>query len=103
LVETEEADTDRRYRLLETVRDYAAAKLDTAGEIDSVRRCHALFFAGRSAKIGAGIATREGVRWHQQLDADLADIEVAVRWALERRDQTLAISLVAPLAEGVLP
>jgi predicted ATPase len=34
-----------RYRLLETIREYAREKLAESGEEDQVRRKHALYFA----------------------------------------------------------
>ena len=39
------ARTEARYRLLETTRAYAHAKLDAAGEVDATARKHALYYA----------------------------------------------------------
>src|SRR5215212_2875798 len=44
LVLVTEQDGETRYRLLETVRQYAAEKLEQAGEADGVRRRHAQYY-----------------------------------------------------------
>jgi hypothetical protein len=101
LVERAESHDDSRYRLLESIREYATVRLHSAGEQEAVQRRHAEVFALRAGSIGAGIASPNGLRWHRQLDADLADITAAVRWAVHHGEEGSAISLVAPLAAGV--
>lgn len=51
---------DRRFRLLEPVREYAAARLDAAGETAQARRRHATYVAG------LGQAARQGLRGADQ-------------------------------------
>src|SRR5262249_48095335 len=43
---TEEGETGRRYRLLETVREYAQKRLGESGEEEQARRRHLAYFLG---------------------------------------------------------
>jgi predicted ATPase/DNA-binding SARP family transcriptional activator len=85
-----------RYRLLETIRDYAAERLDEAGESEPLRRAHAEWFLGvvRSA-------TADYVRFEPRqqreglvaLDAERDNLNAALQWAL-----TAGSDLALPLA-----
>lgn len=67
-----------RYRMLETLRHYAAERLDDAGERDGVRARHAAYFAELAAGSEArlrGTAQRATVR---QLRAELPNLRAAL-------------------------
>ena len=87
------ADTSEdkaRYRLLDTTRAYAHAKLDAAGEVDATARKHALYYAelldlfkARNRKLGEFGAehianARTGLEW---CFSAAGDAELAVRLA----------------------
>src|SRR4029079_15687212 len=53
---TDELDAETtRYRLLETLREYAADRLDEAGTSDEWRRRHASYCADLAASMGPGL------------------------------------------------
>ncbi|MFL1431013.1 MULTISPECIES: ATP-binding protein [unclassified Nocardiopsis] len=92
--EPRRADAPPRYRLLETVRAYAAERLADAGEAEAVRDAHAhrvrdLWRAAdpllRGPRQGEVIA-----RLHDENDGFAA----AMRWAVERRDVPLVLDLI---------
>ena len=79
LVVTENVSTAMRYRLLETMRQYAAERLDESGDADVVRDRHRDYFLGRAELLGA---LPEG--GHERL-VDWADNELDnVRASYER-------------------
>src|SRR6266542_4489997 len=51
LVAADTAGDQARFRLLEVVRQYAAARLDSSGELSERQRRHALWFAGRAESL----------------------------------------------------
>jgi predicted ATPase/DNA-binding XRE family transcriptional regulator len=60
LVMTDRRDGAIRYRLLETIREYATERLDASGQAPEVRRRHAAYFRSR---LDMGGITRRGV-WY---------------------------------------
>src|SRR4029453_14626655 len=54
LVQADAAGSETRYRLLETVRQYAQEHLDDSGETDSMRAAHASWGAESVAELMAG-------------------------------------------------
>ncbi|HET7403192.1 MAG TPA: tetratricopeptide repeat protein, partial [Usitatibacter sp.] len=80
LVEKSLVETDafgERYRLLETVRQYAAEKLEGSGEASAVRGRHVAFYlsfvlAARSQAVGPAQA-----EWLQRLDRELENLLAA--------------------------
>jgi hypothetical protein len=86
LVLAERSGAESRYRLLETVRQYAAERLAAAGESEVVRRRHAAHFVVRAEAASAARyqPTRDALA--AALHADLDNIRAALRWSSERDD-----------------
>jgi predicted ATPase/DNA-binding SARP family transcriptional activator len=84
---------DGRYRMLQTLWQYAREQLVDAGEAEILRRRHAHHFleAARRAepalRSGAAITTRE------QLSADLENVWAALDWLVEDGDTEAAVDL----------
>ena len=86
LVLAERSGAETRYRLLETVRQYAAERLAAAGESEVVRRRHAAHFVVRAEAASAARyqPTRDALA--AALHAELDNIRAALRWSSERDD-----------------
>jgi non-specific serine/threonine protein kinase len=86
-----------RYRLLETIRQYAAGRLEESGEAEETGRRHAAAFLSLAERASA-FQRRPGLAaWLERLEAAHDDIRQALRW-YRRRDQALWIRLVLSLA-----
>ena len=99
LVSTEESEAATRYRLLETVRQYALEKLAESGEAEAVRTRHRDHYL----LVAAGLepAGREEVeRRLDRVEADIDNLRAAFQWSLERlgRRGGAAAGVVAPAA-----
>jgi predicted ATPase len=74
-----------RFRLLDTMRDYAAERLRTELDAEAVRRSHAQFFfslAGQAdAHLGAGARQHE---WLVRLDSEHDNLRAALQWYNDR-------------------
>jgi predicted ATPase/DNA-binding CsgD family transcriptional regulator/DNA-binding XRE family transcriptional regulator len=86
-----------RFAMLETLRSFAAARLDEAGEAAQVRRAHAVHFARLAADSEEGMAGPEMAAWTRRLEAALADLDVALQWADENDGTDLGLTMSAAL------
>jgi predicted ATPase len=73
-----------RYRLLETVRHYSAARLDADGESDAVREAHARYYINFAARQIERLLTPEDFEAFERLELELANISTAADWLVGR-------------------
>lgn len=85
-----------RYRLLETVRQYALEKLDESGEADEVRARHRDYYTAMAAALDAPAATGHQRRV-EQTESELDNLRAAFAWSRERGDIELALQLASSL------
>ncbi|SDF07333.1 Predicted ATPase [Blastococcus aurantiacus] len=90
-----EPDAAPRYRVLEPIRQYAAARLQQAGEADAVADRAADFFAGLAARARTGLRTAEQAGWLDALSRDHDNLGAALRRLLDRGDPRTAATLLA--------
>ena len=88
----EDGASGRRFRLLETVRQYAQEKLSQAGEADRVARRHAEHYLGLMRAGNARLLTPTGDPNEQQallaaLEADHTNVRAALTWAWSAGDR----------------
>ena len=88
LVVAEPADGALRYRLLETIRQFAAERLIESGgsEADELSQAHCRYFLSVAEAAGAKFAGREQVRWIRRLNAEQGNIWRAVDYAAATAD-----------------
>jgi tetratricopeptide (TPR) repeat protein len=73
-----------RYRLLETVRQYAAERLRDAGEAGAARAAHAAFFVAFAERAEPHLFAGAGdAGWVARVRAELANLRAAAAWAAE--------------------
>ena len=92
------ADTDPpRFRMLETIREYALERLREAGEEHETSARHARFHAALVTDVAPHLAQAEQARWLARLDAEDADLRAALRWAIKACEADLALGMAAAL------
>jgi len=74
-----------RLRLLETLREFAAAQLEDMSDHHEVATRHAAWFAQLSRVSAPGFFGPEEARYLSAVSADLDNLRVALRWAGEQR------------------
>ena len=67
LVVAERQMDKTRYRLLETIRDYAWERLEETGETQRVSMRHATHFLTLAQEVGKGLQGRDEVAWMQRI------------------------------------
>jgi predicted ATPase/class 3 adenylate cyclase len=88
---------ETRYRLLETVRQYAQDRLVDAGEADLVRRRHADWCRSIAVQVDDLLLGAEYQAWSRRLEADHDNFRAAMTWALEHDEGDLALEIAAGL------
>jgi predicted ATPase/class 3 adenylate cyclase/DNA-binding CsgD family transcriptional regulator len=85
-----------RYRLLETVRQYALEKLGESGEADAVRSRHCDHYTSIAALLDAPARTDYEARL-VQAEIEMDNLRNALGWNLENRDTERALALASSL------
>jgi non-specific serine/threonine protein kinase len=75
-------EADTRYRLLETVRQYALARLAASGEADSVRRRHAEYYVALAERDGPRATNIVSPAWLDRMELELGNLRAALAWSL---------------------
>ncbi len=83
LVLADEQGAGVRYRLLETIRQYARDKLLEAGEAEDVRNRHLAHFLGLAEAVEPGLYGRDMIASLDRLEAEQDNLRAAMEWALE--------------------
>ncbi|WP_146108319.1 BTAD domain-containing putative transcriptional regulator [Actinokineospora auranticolor] len=90
VVADEGRDGRVRYRMLETVRAYAAERLTEYGDGDRVRAGYCAYFLDLLAEAEPYLRGAEQVRWLARLLADHENLLAALRYAIAARDADVA-------------
>jgi predicted ATPase len=98
LVVVDEDEDGARYRLGETIRQYAQERLEATGEAPDVRRCHADHYVARAEAAGPRLRAREQIATARGTARDLDNFRAALDWAAETSSADTALRLVASLA-----
>jgi predicted ATPase/class 3 adenylate cyclase len=77
-----------RYRLLETIRQYAQEKLAAAGEADSARQQHAHYYLHYAVLANKEFLGPEALGWLQRLEAEHDNLRAALAWAVASEPET---------------
>ncbi|UCF28099.1 MAG: hypothetical protein JSW42_16005 [Chloroflexota bacterium] len=89
---------EARYRMLETIREYASEKLAEAGEETVVRDNHLNFFVLLAEEAEPELFRPDQVLWLNRLETEHENLRAAAAWSLERKVGTAALRLVGALS-----
>ena len=97
LVLAEGQDGQMRYRLLETLRQYAEEELRGAGEEAVLRGRHGEWFLDLAERAELGLVGPEQTAWLERLEREHDNLRGALRWAVEHREAETGLRLGAGL------
>jgi predicted ATPase/class 3 adenylate cyclase len=92
-----EEDGSTRYRLLETIRQYAQEQLEASGDTASVRTSHLEHYLAVAEAAGPHLRNRDQIAWSALLARETDNFRAALDWAVEASLDDQALRLVAPL------
>jgi predicted ATPase/class 3 adenylate cyclase len=101
LVQADESGHTQRYRLLETMRDYAAVRLAKRADEDLARatRAHRDWFLRLAEDAEPHLRGPGEVEWTERLDGELDNLRVALATCLSDPDPAFGLRLADALAE----
>jgi predicted ATPase/DNA-binding transcriptional LysR family regulator len=88
---------DDRFSMLETVREFAQARLDESGELDELRRRHAEQMLSLAERARQFARTTEEKPWIDRLTLDLDNFRASFEYALETGDTALGLTTAEAL------
>ena len=97
LIADDEGETTR-YRLLETIRQYALEHLDASGDTEDVRTRHLRYFVEFAAQAGPALMSADELTWEARTRPEIENLRAAMAWAIETEDPAAALQLAAPFS-----
>ena len=82
LLVVEGDDDERRYRLLESTREYALERLDEAGEREAACTRHLKYFAERARETDLSYWKMDSDLWTSSIRRDIENLRAAINWSL---------------------
>ncbi|MFG2318199.1 BTAD domain-containing putative transcriptional regulator [Streptomyces tendae] len=92
-----EVDGEPRYRMLETVRLFALAKLRATDRPEWTQSRHAEYFLAVAEEAEPHLRRHEQIAWLRRLTCEHDEFSAALNWAVEHDRGEIAIRLVAAL------
>jgi predicted ATPase/class 3 adenylate cyclase len=86
-----------RFRLLESIRQYAQEQLESDGETSELRRRHAEYYAAWSGESRTHLRGRDHQEWTDAAVRDVDNFRAVMDWAVEEGSADHALRLVAPM------
>ena len=97
LVVVDEDSHGARYRLLETIRQYAQERLEASGDAASVRRRHAERYVEVAEQAAPHLRGSDQIASAAEVARETDNFRAALDWAAETASPDLALRMVAPL------
>jgi non-specific serine/threonine protein kinase len=82
------APDEPRYRMLETIRQYALEKLTERGTVADARDCHLDYFCELAERAEPQLQSTGQVMWFNRLESELDNVRAALDWTLAPGDVT---------------
>jgi predicted ATPase/DNA-binding CsgD family transcriptional regulator len=90
--------TQARYRLLETIREYALEKLEEAGEITQLRDHHLDFFLSQAEEAAPKLQNAYQQLWLNWIESEIDNLRAALTWSLKSGRIESGLRLATALA-----
>lgn len=88
-------DLEPRFRMFETIREYALGKLAEGGEAANLARRHAQFYGSYMQPITARLYTSDTMRYLRRMGEEHDNLRAALAWAVEPgNDVRVAVAIV---------
>ena len=97
LVQVEEAEGEARYRLLESIRQYARDRLLETGYVETIRNLHLDYFARFAQEANSQLIGPAQRAWARRLGIEHDNLRAALDWALTNEPDT-ALEIAGDLA-----
>jgi predicted ATPase/transcriptional regulator with XRE-family HTH domain len=93
LVQVLDAGDERRFGMLETIREFGLERLAAAGDGPELRRRHTAWCLALAERAEPELTGPDQARWLARLDAEHANLRAALGWAHDQHDAETALRL----------
>jgi predicted ATPase/DNA-binding XRE family transcriptional regulator len=94
----DQEDAQPRFAMLETIREFAAGRLESSGEAEEVRRAHALFYLALAEATQPEMFVNTPQEWWwTRLEEEHDNLRAALRWAIRSREEDTAARMALAL------
>jgi predicted ATPase/transcriptional regulator with XRE-family HTH domain len=90
-------DGEPRLRMLETLREFALARLVEEGEAEAAQRAHAEYFLDLAERAEPELTGPAQAAWLARLDAEQDNLRGALTWTLRERNERASLRLAGAL------
>jgi predicted ATPase/class 3 adenylate cyclase len=97
LRQTNDETGSPRFAMLETIREFAQERLDTAGELDAVRRAHAAYFLDLAEAAAPELTGVDQAIWLDRLSSEHDNLRAALSSLDQLAEATLLLRLAGSL------
>lgn len=91
--------TERRFTMLETIREYAREQLRTQADEAALHLRHAAYYRALLQEANLQLRTPAQVAWVARLNREHPNMQAALAWAMEQQQGELAVELTAAAAQ----
>jgi predicted ATPase/transcriptional regulator with XRE-family HTH domain len=91
----DDAQEEPRYRMLDTIREYAAEQLEAAGELDELQRRHSAHYVQLAERAELALQDRDQRVWYPRLEWEHDNLRAALDWLLRAGEAELSLRLAA--------
>jgi predicted ATPase/DNA-binding CsgD family transcriptional regulator len=99
LVNVDKQGGETRYRMLETIRQYAFGRLEESDEVEMVRKLHAEFFVALAKCFQSNMTSTEMKALFACFDTEQDNFRGAMSWARANGDAEIGLTIVCGLGE----
>ncbi|HEX5040796.1 MAG TPA: adenylate/guanylate cyclase domain-containing protein [Candidatus Limnocylindria bacterium] len=97
LRQTDGADGEPRFTMLETIREFAEERSIERGRREVLRRAHAQAFADFASEAAGQVMGHDKRAWLDRLEDEHDNLRAAIGWAIETGEAELALRVTASL------
>lgn len=97
LVRLVEGNGESRFRMLETIREYARERLEESGELDALEPRFAAYFLRFAEQAELELYGPDQMRWFDRIEDEYDNIRAALTWLYDRRNLLDGLRLAGAL------
>jgi predicted ATPase/DNA-binding XRE family transcriptional regulator len=95
--QAEQPAGEKRFSILETIREFGLDQLAASGEMANLRAAHAAYYLAYAEQADQAPMTDEKRMWGARLEAELPNMRAALAWAEDQHDAELMLRLARAL------
>ena len=89
------SEGEARFVLLEMIHEYAREQLEVSGELETLRRQHAVYYAELAERAETELWLARQKYWYHLLEMEIDNLRAALEWSLESGDVTFGIRMMS--------